>query len=39
MQLEFSVEIDFGNESCFIVTAKAGGIENIANNYSLRSTP
>lgn len=33
------IGIDFGNESCFVAVAKAGGIETIANDYSLRATP
>jgi len=33
------IGIDFGNESCYIAVAKAGGIETIANDYSLRATP
>lgn len=33
------IGIDFGNESCYIGVAKAGGIETIANDYSLRGTP
>lgn len=33
------IGIDFGNESCFIAAAKAGGIETLANDYSLRATP
>ncbi|XP_059060125.1 97 kDa heat shock protein isoform X3 [Achroia grisella] len=33
------IGIDFGNESCYIAVAKAGGIETIANDYSLRGTP
>ncbi|KAL1455571.1 hypothetical protein WDU94_009656 [Cyamophila willieti] len=33
------IGIDFGNESCFIAAARAGGIETIANDYSLRATP
>lgn len=33
------IGIDLGNESCYIAVAKAGGIETIANDYSLRSTP
>ncbi|XP_015608782.1 97 kDa heat shock protein isoform X2 [Cephus cinctus] len=33
------IGIDFGNESCYIAVARAGGIETIANDYSLRSTP
>lgn len=31
--------IDFGNESCYVAVARAGGIETIANDYSLRATP
>ncbi|XP_034934866.1 heat shock 70 kDa protein 4L isoform X2 [Chelonus insularis] len=33
------IGIDFGNESCYIAVARAGGIETIANDYSLRNTP
>lgn len=33
------IGIDFGNESCFIAAAVAGGIETLANDYSLRATP
>lgn len=33
------IGIDFGSESCFIAVARAGGIETIANDYSLRATP
>lgn len=33
------VGIDFGNDSCFISVARQGGIETIANDYSLRATP
>ncbi|XP_050303566.1 heat shock 70 kDa protein 4 isoform X2 [Anthonomus grandis grandis] len=33
------IGIDLGNESCYIAVAKAGGIETIANDYSLRATP
>ncbi|ODN06318.1 Heat shock 70 kDa protein 4L [Orchesella cincta] len=33
------VGIDFGNESCFVAVARAGGIETIDNDYSLRATP
>jgi len=33
------VGIDFGNDSCYISVARQGGIETIANDYSLRSTP
>lgn len=33
------IGIDFGNESCYVAVAKAGGIETIANDYSLRGTP
>lgn len=33
------IGIDFGNESCYIGAARAGGIETIANDYSLRATP
>ncbi|XP_019865351.2 heat shock 70 kDa protein 4 isoform X2 [Aethina tumida] len=33
------IGIDLGNESCYVAAAKAGGIETIANDYSLRATP
>jgi len=33
------VGIDFGNNNCYISIARAGGIETIANDYSLRETP
>ncbi|XP_012287319.1 97 kDa heat shock protein isoform X2 [Orussus abietinus] len=33
------IGMDFGNESCYIAVARAGGIETIANDYSLRNTP
>jgi len=33
------VGIDFGNDSCLISVARQGGIETIANDYSLRATP
>ncbi|KAJ2950678.1 hypothetical protein O0L34_g8937 [Tuta absoluta] len=33
------IGIDFGNDNCYIAVAKAGGIETIANDYSLRGTP
>lgn len=33
------VGFDFGNDSCYISVARAGGIESIANDYSLRETP
>jgi len=33
------VGIDFGNDTCFISVARQGGIESIANDYSLRATP
>lgn len=33
------VGIDFGNDSCYISVARQGGIESIANDYSLRNTP
>lgn len=32
------VGIDFGNDTCYISVARQGGIESIANDYSLRST-
>lgn len=33
------VGVDFGNHTCYISVARAGGIETIANDYSLRETP
>lgn len=33
------IGIDFGNESCYVAVARAGGIETITNDYSLRATP
>lgn len=33
------IGIDFGDESCYIAVARQGGIETIANDYSLRATP
>jgi len=33
------VGVDFGNLTCYISVARAGGIETIANDYSLRETP
>ncbi|XP_063233931.1 heat shock 70 kDa protein 4 [Bacillus rossius redtenbacheri] len=33
------IGIDFGNESCYVAVARAGGIETVANDYSLRATP
>jgi len=33
------VGIDFGNDTCYISVARQGGIETIANDYSLRATP
>ncbi|CAH0560766.1 unnamed protein product [Brassicogethes aeneus] len=33
------IGIDLGNENCYVAVAKAGGIETIANDYSLRATP
>ncbi|KAF0304168.1 Heat shock protein 4 [Amphibalanus amphitrite] len=33
------VGFDFGNESCYIAVARAGGIETIANDFSQRQTP
>ena len=33
------VGVDFGNLTCYISVARAGGIETIANDYSLRDTP
>ncbi|KAF5302291.1 hypothetical protein FQA39_LY10330 [Lamprigera yunnana] len=33
------IGIDFGNEACYVAVAKSGGIETIANDYSLRATP
>ena len=32
------IGIDFGSESCYVAVARAGGIETIANDYSLRDT-
>ncbi|BFF96611.1 heat shock 70 kDa protein 4 [Drosophila madeirensis] len=33
------IGIDFGNESCYVAAARSGGIETLANDYSLRATP
>lgn len=33
------IGIDFGNDGCYIAAAKSGGIETLANDYSLRATP
>ncbi|KAK8402003.1 hypothetical protein O3P69_001230 [Scylla paramamosain] len=33
------IGIDFGTDGCYIAVARQGGIETIANDYSLRSTP
>ncbi|XP_014253857.1 heat shock 70 kDa protein 4 [Cimex lectularius] len=33
------IGIDFGNEYCYVAVARAGGIETITNDYSLRETP
>jgi len=33
------VGFDFGNDTCYISVARQGGIESIANDYSLRATP
>ncbi|XP_066955456.1 heat shock 70 kDa protein 4 isoform X2 [Macrobrachium rosenbergii] len=33
------IGIDFGNDCCYIAVARQGGIETIANDYSLRQTP
>jgi len=33
------VGLDFGNDTCYISVARQGGIETIANDYSLRATP
>jgi len=33
------VGVDFGNLTCYISVARAGGIETIANDYSMRETP
>ena len=33
------IGIDFGDESCYIAVARQGGIETLANDYSLRATP
>lgn len=35
----FVIGIDFGNESSFIAVPRAGGIETISNDFSLRATP
>lgn len=35
----FVIGIDFGNESSYIAVPRAGGIETISNDFSLRSTP
>lgn len=32
------IGIDFGNDGCYIAVARQGGIETIANDYSLRAT-
>ncbi|XP_017844075.2 heat shock 70 kDa protein 4 isoform X1 [Drosophila busckii] len=33
------IGIDFGNEGCLVAAARSGGIETLANDYSLRATP
>ncbi|XP_077287191.1 heat shock protein 70Cb isoform X2 [Arctopsyche grandis] len=33
------IGLEFGTDSCYVAVAKAGGIETIANDYSLRATP
>lgn len=33
------IGIDLGNQSCYVATARAGGIELILNDYSNRDTP
>jgi len=33
------VGIDFGLDTCYISVARAGGIETVANDYSMRDTP
>ncbi|XP_016965760.1 heat shock 70 kDa protein 4 isoform X2 [Drosophila biarmipes] len=33
------IGIDFGNEGCYVAAARSGGIETLANDYSLRATP
>jgi molecular chaperone DnaK (HSP70) len=33
------IGIDLGNQNCYIATARAGGIELILNDYSMRDTP
>lgn len=33
------IGIDFGNEACLVTAAKAGFIETLTNDYSLRATP
>lgn len=33
------VGFDFGNDTCYISVARQGGIETIANDYSMRATP
>lgn len=35
----FVIGIDFGNESSYIAVPRAGGIETISNDFSLRATP
>ncbi|GFS55381.1 heat shock 70 kDa protein 4L [Trichonephila inaurata madagascariensis] len=34
-----AVGIDFGNETCYVAVARAGGLETITNDYSQRATP
>jgi len=33
------IGFDFGNDTCYISVARQGGIETVANDYSLRATP
>lgn len=33
------IGISFGNDSCYVAAAKAGGLETLANDYSMRATP
>ncbi|XP_014473842.1 PREDICTED: 97 kDa heat shock protein isoform X2 [Dinoponera quadriceps] len=33
------IGIDFGNDNCYVAVARAGGIETVTNDYSLRNTP
>ncbi|KAG8185720.1 hypothetical protein JTE90_000709 [Oedothorax gibbosus] len=34
-----AVGIDFGNDTCYVAVARAGGLETVANDYSQRATP